>query len=89
MNSSEHFKAAEQLLSEAAFTVSASNPTPVTRHGEYFPTGVHESMIARAHVHAVLAFETTDIEALRQRVEEIIAGEWSQCDDDCDCGLLE
>lgn len=63
MNSSEHFKAAEQLLSEAAFTVSPSNPTPVTRHGEYFPTGVHESLIARAHVHAVLALDADDIAA--------------------------
>lgn len=60
-------------------------------HGRIWPSR-HARQEFELNCHeadALFYFETTDIEALRQRVEEIIAGEWSQCDDDCDCGLLE
>lgn len=52
MNSSEHFKAAEKLLSDISY---GDYHNPRTHNGELLDLAAHANIIAQAHVHAALA----------------------------------
>lgn len=53
MNGPEHYRAAEQLLSEASHVGITGRP--VTKQGLPMPPETHAALIARASVHAKLA----------------------------------
>ena len=61
MEGPQHYREAEQLLSDASFTRSEHDLSPVTRGGAYLAPATHAVLLARAQVHATLALAAANV----------------------------
>ncbi|MFE9391629.1 hypothetical protein [Streptomyces sp. NPDC006784] len=66
MTGPEHYREAEQLLSDASYQRDR-NGHPVRKDGTTFQPGEHAALIARAQVHATLALAAATAAQLADR----------------------